>query len=490
MSFTPTVQWNQTLDWEREVHNITGDLRRYLPGDVFVAVKGGKLDGHTLIEQAARLDPAAIVIQDQEYAAGDVPWILVENTRRALAELVQGRQGFPSGGMGMVGVTGTNGKTTVTVLIEAILRAAGHYPGVIGTIHNRLGREILSEGMTTPDPEDLARLLKVMRDSRADYCVMEVSSHALSQYRVQGIEFDIAIFTNLTQDHLDYHETMEKYLTAKGKLFADMNPKGGKKRPKCAILNMDDAAWQYLADLCRVPVITYGMGAGCDLRAEDVRNHIYGIEYHLVYANRTYPVKMKIHGLFNVYNSLAAVAAGLAEKIPIEVILGALAGVEVIPGRLERVASNREFAVFVDYAHTPDGLEKCIAAVRAFCGGRVITVFGCGGDRDRTKRPLMGECASRLSDYCIVTSDNPRTEDPLGIINDILTGIPAEKQAGVCQVEPDRREAIRKAVQMALPGDVVLICGKGHEKKQIMGGEALDFDDCLAAREALQRVMS
>jgi UDP-N-acetylmuramoyl-L-alanyl-D-glutamate--2,6-diaminopimelate ligase len=488
MSFTPIIQWNGAADREREVGSVTGDLRRFLPGDVFVAVKGGTLDGHMFIDRVTRLDPAAVVIQDREYAADGAPWILVENTRRALAELAQGNLGFPGNDMGIIGVTGTNGKTTVTVLIEAILRAAGYYPGVVGTIHNRLGREVLSEGMTTPDPEDLAQLLKIMRDGGADYCVMEVSSHALHQYRTQGIEFDIGIFTNLTQDHLDYHKNMEKYLAAKGRLFADMNPKGFKKRPKCAILNMDDASWQYLADLCRVPVITYGMRAGCDLRAENVRNHMYGIEYDLVYADRAYPVKMKIHGLFNVYNSLAAIAAGLAERIPVDVILGALAGVDGISGRLERVDDCHEFAVFVDYAHTPDGLEKCVAAVKAFCAGRVITVFGCGGDRDRTKRPLMGECAVRLSDYCVVTSDNPRTEEPMVIINDILAGVPAERRAG-CHVEPDRRAAIEKAVQMARPGDVVLICGKGHEKKQIMGGVALDFDDRLVAREALSSLL-
>jgi UDP-N-acetylmuramoyl-L-alanyl-D-glutamate--2,6-diaminopimelate ligase len=342
--------------------------------------------------------------------------------------------------------------------------------------------------MTTPDPADLALLLKTMRDRGADYCVMEVSSHALSQYRVQGVEFDIAIFTNLTQDHLDYHGNMEAYLAAKGKLFADMNPQGAKKRPKCAILNMDDAAWQYLADLCRVPVITYGMRPECDVRAEEVQSDMNGLQYNLIYAHRVYPVKMRLHGRFNVYNALAAVAAGLTENIPIEVILKALAEAPGAPGRLERVESDQAFTVFVDYAHTPDGLEKCVRAVKEFCAGRVITVFGCGGGRDRGKRPMMGECAARLSDLCVITSDNPRQEEPMDIIREILAGISNEGWMEHCVVEPDRKQAIHKAIHMAEPGDAVLICGKGHEKVQIVGDARIAFDDYMVARQCLTEI--
>jgi UDP-N-acetylmuramoyl-L-alanyl-D-glutamate--2,6-diaminopimelate ligase len=481
----PVTQWNPRVDWEREMGNITGDSRQVLSGDVFVAIKGETVDGHIFIERIMDREPAAVIIQDPAYAAEHVPWILTRNTRAALAALVQGRWAFPANALGMIGVTGTNGKTTITYLIEAVLKEAGHQSGVIGTIHNRLGDEIFSEGMTTPDPADLAMLLKTMRDRGADYCVMEVSSHALSQYRVQGIEFDIVIFTNLTQDHLDYHGTMELYLAAKGKLFADMNPQGAKNRPKCAILNMDDAAWQYLADLSRVPVITYGMGPDCDVRAEAVQSDMNGIQYNLVYAHRVYPVKMRLYGRFNVYNSLAAIAAGLTENIPIEVILKALERVQGAPGRLERVESDHAFTVFVDYAHTPDGLEKCIKAVKEFCKGRVITVFGCGGNRDRGKRPKMGECAARLSDLCVITSDNPRREDPMDIIREILAGISAEGWREMCLIEPDRKQAIFKAIQMAEPGDVVLVCGKGHEKVQILGDTKIDFDDYKVARQIL-----
>ena len=318
---------------------------------------------------------------------------------------------------------------------------------------------------------------------------MEVSSHALDQARTAGIEFDLAIFTNLSQDHLDYHQSLSAYFQAKSKLFSGLEPRGGKNRKKAAVINVDDAAGAKLTDYCRVPVITYGLGGLCHLRAEQIELSPAGIRYRLLYGAETCDISMILHGRFNVYNSLAAIAAALVEGIDIELIAQALGKMEPVAGRFQQVTDPGNalpFQVFVDYSHTPDSLEKCISTARELCSGRIISVFGAGGHRDAAKRPVMGETAARLSDLAIVTSDNPRDEEPMHIIRDVLKGMGGPSAKAEVVTEPDRGKAIALAISRALPGDMILICGKGHEDYQIIGTTKHPFDDYVEAQKYMK----
>ena len=484
LDYTEVLAW--AGDPEREISQVCYDSRQVEEGALFVAVPGFKTDGHRYIEQALSKRAAAVVIEDAAYRSPDYAWLQVPYARKALADLSNAVYGFPGSRLNIIGVTGTNGKTTTTNLIMAVLEAGGHKPGLIGTLYSKVGGEIIPVRHTTPEAPDLHRLLAAFLEKGADYAVMEVSSHALDLYRVRGMEFDVAVFTNLTQDHLDYHQTMEEYLAAKGKLFAGLGVKPVKQRRKFAIINSDDPHAGKLIDMTSAPVITYGVRQAADVRAVNVKVTAKGAGFILKYTDRELPVNLKITGLFNVYNALAAIAVGLVEGIRAETIIDALEKIAGIAGRFERVEEGQDFTVIVDYSHTPDSLENCLKTARELAEGRIITVFGCGGDRDRAKRPLMGEIAGRLSDFTFVTSDNPRSEDPQDIINEIIPGLAKTAAPDQYMQVPDRREAIFRAVQEAREKDIVIIAGKGHEDYQIIGDKVIPFDDREVAREAIK----
>jgi len=479
----------ENIDLDMEFGSVKSDSRRIEAGDIFIAIKGDKTDGHNYIAQALQRGAGAIIIEDEAFCEADTPWILVKGSRELHGIMQQNLAGRPSLEMNVIGVTGTNGKTTVTHMLAAIMEEAGKMTGLLGTIHNRIGDRILPADLTTPGSEELADMLRLMADLGTDYAIMEASSHALDQSRTAGIEFDLAIFTNLSQDHMDYHETPSAYLAAKTKLFSGIKPLGEKRRKKAVILNMDDESSATIADFCRVPVITYGLSELCHVQAKDIEFSTEGIRYLLVYGGYTHEIRMNLYGRFNVYNSLAAIAAALVEGVDTQVIRKAFEKMAPVPGRFQQVADTGNklpFHVYIDYSHTPDGLDKCITTARELCRGRIICVFGAGGNRDRTKRPLMGEIAARLSDLCVITSDNPRDEDPLAIIADVLQGAERPGAKAETLTEPDRKKAITLAITMAQPGDIVLICGKGHEDYQIIGDTKHTFDDYVEAQKAME----
>ena len=466
--------------------SITGiqyDSRKVALGNLFVAIKGFQSDGHQYIRQALEQGAIAVMISDEAYCSNEYPWILVEDCRLALAQISSVFYGHPSEKLTLIGVTGTNGKTTTTNLICHIIEAQGEKTGLIGTIHNRIGDKVLEGSRTTPESLELQQMFAAMVDEGIRYAVMEVSSHALELHRVDCCDFDIAVFTNLTQDHLDYHVTMENYCRAKTILFQMLGKNGEKAGlQKTAVINMDDPWAGHFLVACNVPVVTYSMHKDASWKAEQVEVGAEGVRYSV----DGHPVQLHLTGNFNVYNSLAALAVGEALGFSLDSVIQALEQVNGIAGRFQTVKGARDFSVIVDYAHTPDGLENVISTAQAFAKGNVITVFGCGGDRDRTKRPLMGEVAAELSDYCVVTSDNPRTEDPEQILQDILPGVEKHMQPDTYHVEVDRRKAIHYAVQMAQPGDVVLLAGKGHENYQDVNGVKHHFDDYEVAQEAIR----
>jgi len=472
---------------DRSVTGIAYDSRRVEPGFLFVAIKGFETDGHLYVKDAVHRGAAAVVLQHNIPVSGSTIRILAPDTRRLLPLLSARFFGDPARKMKMIGVTGTNGKTTTTNLIEAIYRAHGVKTGLIGTIHNRIGDRVLAVEHTTPESTDLQNLLAEMTADGVGAVAMEVSSHALALHRVEQCEFDTAVFTNLTQDHLDFHGSMEDYLEAKLILFAQLGRSNFKTGPKRAVVNVDDPAAERIIAACTAPVITYGINRSADVSARDVRIGTRGVSYTAVLHGENMPLNLKMTARFNVYNSLAAMAAGIAAGIPPATIKKALEGVPGVPGRFEQVDRGQNFAVVVDYAHTPDGLENVLSTAGEVADGKVITVFGCGGDRDRTKRPLMGEIAARLSHLAVVTSDNPRSENPLSIIDDIMPGV--QKVPGAAYlVIPERRQAIDRAIRTAGPGDVVVIAGKGHENYQIIGHRRLHFDDREEAAAVLESI--
>jgi UDP-N-acetylmuramoyl-L-alanyl-D-glutamate--2,6-diaminopimelate ligase len=469
---------------EREVSGLADDSRAVGEGFVFVAVRGDEVDGHEYINKA--LDAGAVAVVAETPPPGDlrpgVTWVMVRSTRDALALLADAWCGMPSLDLRVVGVTGTNGKTTTAFLLHAIMQRVLQRVGLLGTIHFHDGNKHRPATHTTPGVLELQTLLGEMRDNGCQGVAMEVSSHAIDQGRVASVAFDTAVFTNLTQDHLDYHGTMERYFESKRGLFEQMafRPRG--KTPT-AVINLDDAHGQLLARQLkdRLRVITYGFGVDCDFRAGNVKQTKRGMEYPLSANGKTYLVRLPLIGRFNVYNSLAALAAAAAVRIPLREAVAALADVPQVPGRLEFVGSVDGVSVYVDYAHTPDALENVCATIRELSPRRLVTVFGCGGDRDRAKRPLMAKAASSLSDWCIVTSDNPRSEDPEAIIRDAQRGMVGKAHEAVV----DRAEAIRHAVVDGWKGDVVIIAGKGHEDYQQFADRRISFDDRKVARAAL-----
>jgi UDP-N-acetylmuramoyl-L-alanyl-D-glutamate--2,6-diaminopimelate ligase len=470
------------------VSGVEYDSRRVKPGCVFVAMRGETSDGNRYIDQAIQSGAVAVVTDSStEKPREGVAWAVVPHGRRALARVSANFYKRPAERIAITGITGTNGKSTTAFLMEAILTAAGRKSALIGTIEYHVAGKIYPAPHTTPEALELARIFSEALGLGASDAVMEVSSHALAQERVFGIPFDVAAFTNLTRDHLDFHNTMEEYFAAKRVLFEGC----GTDAPRVAVTNLDDEYGAKLAEFSRKRspvVLTYGWERG-DFHAENVGITPRGTRLDIVTPQEKIPVFSPLIGRVNVYNILAAAAAGYARGCASEAMARGVEALTHVPGRFERVDCGQPFTVVVDYAHTDDALRNLTSLAREFVArdgvkGRVLTVFGCGGDRDRAKRPLMGEAAGRGSDFVVLTSDNPRSEDPLAIINDALVGL--QKTGVKYSVEADRRKAIALAVAEARPGDIVLLAGKGHEKVQVTREGARPFDDVEVAREALR----
>jgi UDP-N-acetylmuramoyl-L-alanyl-D-glutamate--2,6-diaminopimelate ligase len=466
------------------VTGIAYDSRAVEPGNVFVALKGRQADGSRFAQQAIERGAVAVVSEETPPLDVGAPWTIVHDARLALAFLAATFHHHPSAEMQVVGITGTNGKTTTAYLVAAIFEAAGSRCGVLGTVAYRIGDEVREATRTTPEAPDVQGLLRDMVSAGCAACAMEVSSHALALRRVDGVRFAAGVFTNLTRDHLDFHADMEDYFQAKRRLFDLLPPNAP------SLINLDDPRGATLADRVAMPV-TYAINRPATISPGPLSFSLEGLTFGVRTPRGPLQVRSSLVGRPNVYNILAAVAAATALDVPLDAIARGVQSLEGVPGRFQLVSSPRdEVTVVVDYAHTDDALRNLLETARPLARGRLITVFGCGGDRDRTKRPLMGAVAGRLSDLIVVTSDNPRTEDPNRIIEEIRRGLTADTRKDSEQrllTIVDRRDAIAKAIAVARPGDLVLIAGKGHEKYQVIGDRILPFDDVVVAREALTR---
>ena len=466
---------------DKVITGLTIDSRTVEKGNLFICIKGAKTDGHSYIDKALASGATAVLVEEKVEPRENLTVIRVPDINVAMTELAPWFYDYPSESMRMIGVTGTNGKTTTTNIVRTILRAAGYRVGLIGTINTMIEDEVEVSHNTTPNVVDLQRTLYRMKEAQCDYVVMEVSSHALALNRVAGIEFDVAALTNITQDHLDFHGTFENYREAKALLFTQL--KENKKTGKTAIFNMDDHSSQIIKDRTKASVITYGKGASNNIYPLSFKVEASHMELHLHTPVGEMNLLLHITGEFNVYNVMTAVAICLAEKLPLKVITDVLDGFSGVPGRFQLVKAGQPFTVIVDYAHTPDGLDNVLATARLITKGRLWVVFGCGGDRDAKKRPIMGRIALEIADNLVVTSDNPRSEDPETIIADIekgLAGAPAHKKLYKIT---DRKEAIWFALSQAKDDDVIMIAGKGHENYQILGNETIHFDDCEVVKE-------
>ncbi len=476
--------WSVQGDATCPVTDIVFDSRHVKPGALYVAIPGTRCDGHDFVAEALRSGASGAVVQKWVPANGTV--IRVPDTLQALTHLSVRFWDNPSRRLRMVGITGTNGKTTTTYLVESIFEAAGRKTGVLGTINYRFNGHSRTAPNTTPFASDLHRFIAQVADGGGAACVMEVSSHALALGRTQGIDFDVAVFTNLTQDHLDFHGTLEEYAKAKSLLFSRLDP-ASPKQPKTAVINLDDPWAPTMRRASRVPVLGYSMqGAEADITVKNLHSDASGSRFDLVIQKKTVPVHLQLLGDYNVQNAMAAAGAAYAQGISLEVIAQGLVGCSGVPGRMERLEVGQPFTVVVDYAHTDDALRQVLTTLRKLKPARLITVFGCGGDRDRTKRPLMGESAARLSDEVIVTSDNPRSEDPSRIALDVEVGI-RRVHSDHYEILIDRESAIARALELARPQDIVLIAGKGHETYQILGKQTVPFDDRDVARRILRQ---
>lgn len=474
-------------DPEVEITSVTYDSRRVRPGAAFVALPGTRTDGHAYAAEAVARGAAVVVVERSVAAPEGVAVLQVESTRRALSAASAALYGDPSQKLRVIGVTGTNGKTTTTHLIRAILMAQGEKVGLIGTVHNFVGDQELTANLTTPQASDVQELMARMVQAGCTYVVMEVSSEGLDMHRVDDVEFDVGVFTNLTQDHLNYHGTLENYREAKLGLFRQLS-RPGTKSGKAAILNRDDPSMGHFRDAAgSVPIHTYGLDRRAALYARSLVTTPDGTRFRMVSPQGELPVALRMVGQFNVYNALAASAVALAEGVPLERIRTVLERQVGVAGRMEPVRAGQPFGVFVDYAHSPDGLENVLTTARGFTRGRVIAVFGCGGDRDRQKRPRMGRIAAVLADHTIITSDNPRSEEPAAIIREIEAGVREALPPGHSyETVVDRTEAIERAVAAAAPGDVVIIAGKGHETYQIFADRTIHYDDREVARRVIK----
>ena len=470
---------------ERMVAGVTADSRRLSPGMVFVAVPGENHDGHDFISAAIDRGAAAVICERNGFSSGRATKVKVADARAALAIAAANFHGHPSRKLKVIGVTGTNGKTTVSFMVKHLLEAAGIRAGLLGTIRYEIGDRVLPAQRTTPESSEVQAFMAQMIRAGCEACVMEVSSHALAQKRVHGVDFDLGIFTNLTQDHLDFHGDMESYYEAKKQLFTSIQ--SGPK-PGAAVLNIDDSFGSRLARETSAEVqLTYGFDEAAKLRATDFQLGHGETSFIAETPAGRLPVKMPLIGRHNIYNALAAIGAGLALRLPGERIQAALRTLPPVPGRLERISAGQPFSVFVDYAHTDDALQHVLRTVREITPGRVLLAFGCGGARDNEKRAKMGRIAALLADHTIITSDNPRRESPVSIAAQIESGFRTIR-SDQFTVQLDRARAIRQLVRRAQPGDTVLIAGKGHETYQEFEGTVVPFDDRVHAQEALEEI--
>jgi UDP-N-acetylmuramoyl-L-alanyl-D-glutamate--2,6-diaminopimelate ligase len=467
---------------DRLVEGIAYDSRRVQKNGLFVALRGERFDGHQFIGKAIEKG-ASVIVAEREEKNPRATCLVVENTRRALADLAATFYGMPARRLKLAGVTGTNGKTTTTFLIKRICEQAGLRCGLIGTVRYEIGERVLPATRTTPESSDLQELLAQIANAGCRAAAMEVSSHALAQERTRGIEWDVAVFTNLTQDHLDFHGTMDNYFQSKAKLFTELAEQEGKRKP-VAVVNIDDHYGEKLLGKIgrKISVITFGLGVHADFRASNYRMEFGGTSYQLDARGKSYLVRLPLIGRFNVTNSMAALAASNALGINLRDAVISLGKSPQVPGRLEMVPAKRQFQVFVDYAHTPDALLNVLKTLRELEPRRLIVVFGCGGDRDKQKRPLMGQVVDLNADHAIVTSDNPRKENPEAIIAEIEKGFRSDRYEKIV----DRRAAIARAVELAQPRDIVLIAGKGHENYQEFADHTVPFEDIQVARRALE----
>lgn len=466
--------YNKSIDIKDfEVNGVFCDSRRVTKDSVFVCIVGSAMDGHNFAKSAYDNGAGAIVC---ERDLGLSNQIIVEDSKAVYSTLCAAYFGNPAKSLKLIGVTGTSGKTSVTYMTKSLLEKQGKKVGLIGTIQNIIGNETLPAKNTTPDAYELQSLFSLMLKAGCEYVVMEVSSHALDQKRVYGLEFEAAIFTNLSQDHLDYHITIENYLQAKLKLF---------KMTKMAIVNVDDEYADKVIEACDCPVITFSAQRNeADYTAKEIKFNPDSVSYELVTNNNIGRVKISTPGIFSVYNSMAAGIAGITIGIPFNEVVASLREVATVKGRVELYPCDKDFSIVIDYAHTPDELENVCSMFNKIKKGRLVTLFGCGGDRDKTKRPIMGEVVSRLSDFAVVTSDNPRSEDPDAIIEDILVGMKDKKTP--YKVIANRAEAIEYAIKNAKKDDVILLAGKGHETYQILNTGTIHFDE----REVIEKVLS
>jgi len=459
-----------------KILGLSTDSRKVKPGDLFVAIRGGEeADRHPYVSDALAAGAVAAIVEEKiEFVSA--PLVEVASTRDALGILARKFYGSPGTALSLVGITGTNGKTTTAYLIHAVLAASKLHPGLIGTVEYIVGNQRKHSFNSTPEAHELQSMLSEMVREGCRSAVIETTSHGLALGRVDGLDFDAGVFTNLTRDHLDFHKTHEAYLTAKKLLFDNLNTEA------TAVVNVDDPSYMALLANCKSKVLGYGYGESADIRILDGKTDWRGSELHLQTPEGSLEFGLALQGKFNFWNTAAAVATGFSMGIASDVIAEAVWGVKV-PGRFEPVDAGQPFGVVVDYAHTPDGLENVLQTGRALTDKRLICVFGCGGDRDRGKRPEMGQISARLADLSFVTSDNPRTEDPEAIVREIIPGLGTAPH----HVEVDRRKAIEAAIDSAEPGDLILIAGKGHEDYQEIGRDRVHFDDREVAREALGR---
>lgn len=470
-----------------EITGIAFDSRQAKPGTLFVCIPGFQVDGHDFAHRAVANGAVALVVERRiERVPSDIVQIQVDDCRSRLGLLAARFFRNPASKLSTIGITGTNGKTSTAFLCEAVLEKAGQAPGLIGTIRAKVGEQERKVKNTTPEASDLQELLRDMVDAGNRSVVMEVSSHALALHRVAGIQYDVAVFTNLSQDHLDFHADMEDYFQTKRRLFDSLGLDWSRPAPPYAVLNLDDPRSAEILSGLKVPYITYGFHPEAHVRATDLEFSPEGSRFTVKTPIGDARVHLRLAGAFNVSNALAAIGVGLARRVDLEVAVEALAALEGIPGRFELVREGQDFTVLVDYAHTPDGLENVLAAAREVTAGRLICVFGCGGDRDATKRQPMGSIAARYADQVFLTSDNPRSENPMSILNEVERGILSEGDDIDYVKEVDREAAIAAAIRSAKAGDTVVIAGKGHERMQIFADHQVVFDDCEVARRVIR----
>ncbi|CRK80583.1 UDP-N-acetylmuramoyl-L-alanyl-D-glutamate--2,6-diaminopimelate ligase [Neobacillus massiliamazoniensis] len=463
-----------------EITSIENDSRKVQTGSLFICINGFTVDGHDFAESAVQKGAAAILAERS--LSLSVPVIIVKDTVRAMAVLADAFYAHPTRNLRLIGITGTNGKTSTSHLLEKIFFEANKKTGLIGTMFTKVADEIIETKNTTPDSLTLQRIFHQMIQREVQFAVMEVSSHALDIGRVHGCDYDIAVFTNLTQDHLDYHKTMEEYMKAKGLLFSRLGNTFNPTRPRFAVLNNDDPVSILYQKSTVAHVVTYGIDHEADIMARNIEMNSSGTACDLVVQGNIYPLKLRLIGKFSVYNVLASIAAALVSGIPINNIIQSVENVIGVAGRFELVDAGQNYTVVVDYAHTPDGLENVLKTIQQFAKKRIFVIIGCGGDRDRSKRPLMAQIACKYGTDVIFTSDNPRSEDPSAILKDMEAGVYDEKYL----VKLDRKEAIWAAIEQASCDDAILIAGKGHETYQIIGDDVFDFDDRIVVREAIE----